>query len=64
MEHETPIPELIENAIATMRAFWEGLPEAERIAIGHIRINIFNSGGVVVDRPPDTRGQQPGRMSV
>ncbi len=64
MEHETPIPELIENAIASMRAFWEGLTEAERIAVGHIRINIFNGGGVVVDRPPDTRGQHPGRMSI
>ena len=64
MSQEQPIPEFIANRIEEIRQQWEALSEAERIAIGHIRINMIPCGVVVVDRLEDTRGKAPGGLRM
>jgi hypothetical protein len=64
MSQELPIPEFIASRIEEIRQQWEALSEAERIAIGHVRINVIPCGVVVVDRLEDTRGKAPAGLRM
>jgi len=58
------IPNAIEGHIEAIREIWASLTEAERISIGHIRVNCQTGGATTVDRPESTRGKEPGGLRL